>query len=86
MPVINPKTALLQIRNYVINRKKKTGKKFALYQEPNKKKSGNKSRKKESSSDSLDNNNAYSGLDDGNAYIFAKKESGYLCAYLNRKN
>ena len=64
----------------------KISKKFILYQEPSKKKSGSKSRKEESSSNFLDNNNAHSDLDDSDTHIFAKKESGYLYIYLNRKN
>ena len=62
----------------------KTGKKFILYQEPNKKKLSSKSRKEESSSDSLNNNNAYSNLDNGDACIFTKKELRYLYIHLNR--
>ena len=64
----------------------KIGKKFVLYQEFNKKKSGSKNRKEESSSDSLDDDNAHSDLDNSDTYIFAKKKSGYLCVHLNRKN
>ena len=64
----------------------KIGKKFILHQESSKKKSSSKSRKEESSSDSLDNNNARSNLDDSDTYIFIKKELGYLCVHLNRKN
>ena len=64
----------------------KIGKKFVLYQEPNKKKLSSKSRKEEFSSNSLDNDNTYSDLDNSDTYIFTKKELGYLYAYLNRKN
>ena len=34
----------------------------------------------------MDNDDAYSDLNNSNTYIFAKKESGYLCVYLNKKN
>ena len=61
------------------------GKKFILYQEPSKKRLGNKSRKEKSSSNSLDNNNAYSNLDNSDTHIFTKKELGYFCVYLNKK-
>ncbi len=77
---------------FIINKKlyhkweEKTGKKFILYQEPNKKKSGSKSRKEKSSSNPLNDNNAYSNSNNGDAYMFTKKESGYLYIHLNRKN
>ena len=61
-------------------------KKFVLYQEPSKKKSGSKSRKEESSGDFLNDDNAYNNLNNSNTHIFVKKELGYLYIYLNRKN
>ena len=64
----------------------KTGKKFVLHQEPDKKKSGSKSRKEEFNSNSLNDNDARNNLDNGNTCMFAKKKLGYLYAYLNRQN
>ena len=77
--------AYYELKNcFIINKKlyykqeEKIGKKFILYQEFNIKKIGSKkSKEKESSSDFLDNNNTHT---------FIKKELGYFCAHLNRKN
>ena len=81
-----PKTCFIINKKLCCKWEERIGKKFILYQEPNKKKLGSKSRKEEPSSDSLDNNDTCSNLDNSNAYIFAKKELGYLRAHLNRKN
>ena len=64
----------------------KTSKKFILYQELDKKKSGSKNRKEESSNDFLDNDDAHNDLDNSNVCIFTKKELKYLYAHLNKKN
>ena len=82
-----------ELKNYFITNKnlyreqeEKTGKKFILYQEPNKKKLGSKNKKEEFSNNFLDNNNTYSNLNNSNAYMFIKKKLKYFYIYLNKKN
>ena len=69
-----PKNCFITNKKLHCEWEEKTGKKFILYQELSKKKSGSKNRKKESSSNSLDNDNVYSNLDNSDTHIFIKKE------------